>query len=164
MHPSQLMTSSANYRAALLHMSKATAAFADSLEKCSGCVEHCHPEGETNLIILQLEGPNVRSRDQAPSGFRTTSPHWQPLACIGSSCSSQLCISTPDLVLRRKRSTKVSRNPCVSTWILTKRSYMYAVPFGYPMVSLISHRNALLRMRKHFGRRVKSFVRQKPAT
>lgn len=34
--PPQLMTTSANYRTALMTMSKVTAAFADAMEKCSG--------------------------------------------------------------------------------------------------------------------------------
>ncbi|KAN0097689.1 hypothetical protein V8E55_002135 [Tylopilus felleus] len=62
----ELMTSSANYRAALLHMSKATAAFADSLEKCSG-----------------LKGPTYEAgtRLQAASGLHhLIGNHWHVLA------------------------------------------------------------------------------------
>ncbi|KAF8845710.1 hypothetical protein BDN67DRAFT_293231 [Paxillus ammoniavirescens] len=62
----ELMNHSANYRAALLHMSKATAAFADSLEKCSG-----------------LKGPSYEAgtRLQAASGLHhLISNHWHVLA------------------------------------------------------------------------------------
>ncbi|KAF9221900.1 hypothetical protein BS17DRAFT_756525 [Gyrodon lividus] len=62
----ELMNCSANYRAALLHMSKATAVFADSLEKCSG-----------------LKGPTYEAgtRLQATSGLHhLISNHWHVLA------------------------------------------------------------------------------------
>ncbi|KAG6378485.1 hypothetical protein JVT61DRAFT_12745 [Boletus reticuloceps] len=62
----ELMSSSANYRAALLHMSKATATFADSLEKCSG-----------------LKGPSYEAgtRLQAASGLHhLIGNHWHVLA------------------------------------------------------------------------------------
>ncbi|KAF9246980.1 hypothetical protein BU15DRAFT_69827 [Melanogaster broomeanus] len=62
----ELMNNSANYRAALLHMSKATAAFADSVEKCSG-----------------LKGPTYEAgtRLQAASGLHhLIGNHWHVLA------------------------------------------------------------------------------------
>ncbi|KAH0839691.1 hypothetical protein J3R83DRAFT_612 [Lanmaoa asiatica] len=62
----ELMSCSANYRAALLHMSKATAAFADSLEKCSG-----------------LKGPSYEAgtRLQAAAGLHhLIGNHWHVLA------------------------------------------------------------------------------------
>jgi hypothetical protein len=61
----EFMSCSANYRAALLHMSKATAAFADSLEKCSG-----------------LKGPSYEAgtRLQAASGLHhLIGNHWHVL-------------------------------------------------------------------------------------
>ncbi|KIJ70313.1 hypothetical protein HYDPIDRAFT_78105 [Hydnomerulius pinastri MD-312] len=62
----ELMNCSASYRAALLHMSKVTAAFADSLEKCSG-----------------LKGPSYEAgtRLQAASGLHhLIGNHWHVLA------------------------------------------------------------------------------------
>ncbi|KIO13018.1 hypothetical protein M404DRAFT_123557 [Pisolithus tinctorius Marx 270] len=62
----ELMTSSANYRAALLHMSKVTAAFADAIEKCAG-----------------LKGPSYEAstRLQAASGLHhLVGNHWHVLA------------------------------------------------------------------------------------
>ncbi|KAI6164918.1 hypothetical protein EDD17DRAFT_1872022 [Pisolithus thermaeus] len=61
-----LMVSSANYRAALLHMSKVTAAFADTIEKCAG-----------------LKGPSYEAstRLQAASGLHhLVGNHWHILA------------------------------------------------------------------------------------
>ncbi|KAG1892700.1 hypothetical protein F4604DRAFT_1564956 [Suillus subluteus] len=61
-----LMNASANYRAALLHMSKVTFAFADALEKCSG-----------------LKGPTYEAgtRLQAASGLHhLIGNHWHVLA------------------------------------------------------------------------------------
>lgn len=62
----ELMVSSANYRAALLHMSKVTAAFADAIEKCAG-----------------LKGPSYEAstRLQAASGLHhLVGNHWHILA------------------------------------------------------------------------------------
>ncbi|KAL4075804.1 hypothetical protein J3A83DRAFT_4088168 [Scleroderma citrinum] len=62
----ELMNSSANYRAALLHMSKITSAFADALEKCAG-----------------LKGPSYEAstRLQAASGLHhLIGNHWHVLA------------------------------------------------------------------------------------
>ncbi|KAH7930299.1 hypothetical protein BV22DRAFT_1055216 [Leucogyrophana mollusca] len=62
----ELMNSSANYRAALLHMSKVTAAFADAMERCSG-----------------LKGPTYEAgtRLQAASGLHhLIGNHWHVLA------------------------------------------------------------------------------------
>lgn len=62
----ELMNSSANYRAALLHMSKVTSAFADALEKCAG-----------------LKGPSYEAstRLQAASGLHhLIGNHWHVLA------------------------------------------------------------------------------------
>ncbi|KAH7887948.1 hypothetical protein F5I97DRAFT_1805427 [Phlebopus sp. FC_14] len=61
-----LMNASASYRAALLHMSKVTAVFADALEKCSG-----------------LKGPSYEAgtRLQAASGLHhLIGNHWHVLA------------------------------------------------------------------------------------
>jgi hypothetical protein len=44
------MNASANYRTALLHMSKVTFAFADALEKCSGYALTINIKWETGLI------------------------------------------------------------------------------------------------------------------
>lgn len=44
------MNASANYRAALLHMSKVTFAFADALEKCSGYARLSILNGKMELI------------------------------------------------------------------------------------------------------------------
>ncbi|KAI6047126.1 hypothetical protein EDC04DRAFT_2556514 [Pisolithus marmoratus] len=62
----ELMASSANYRAALLHMSKVTATFADAIEKCAG-----------------LKGPSYEAstRLQAASGLHhLVGNHWHVLA------------------------------------------------------------------------------------
>ncbi|KAF9468950.1 hypothetical protein BDZ94DRAFT_1286864 [Collybia nuda] len=62
----ELMTTSANYRAALVAMSKVTAAFADAMEKCSG-----------------LKGPSYEAgtRLQASSGLHhLIGNHWHVLA------------------------------------------------------------------------------------
>ncbi|KAI6034042.1 hypothetical protein BKA83DRAFT_26530 [Pisolithus microcarpus] len=62
----ELMASSANYRTALLHMSKVTAAFADAIEKCAG-----------------LKGPSYEAstRLQAASGLHhLVGNHWHVLA------------------------------------------------------------------------------------
>ncbi|KAG6334153.1 hypothetical protein ID866_4941 [Astraeus odoratus] len=62
----EFMNSSANYRAALLHMSKVTAAFADAMEKCAG-----------------LKGPTYETstRLQAAAGLHhLIGNHWHVLA------------------------------------------------------------------------------------
>jgi hypothetical protein len=68
----QLMTTSANYRKALLSISKATAAFADAMEQCSGYVFNvCAAEYSSAHTMVRLKGPGYEAgtRLQAASGL-----------------------------------------------------------------------------------------------
>ncbi|KAH7916740.1 hypothetical protein BJ138DRAFT_8107 [Hygrophoropsis aurantiaca] len=79
----ELMNSSANYRAALIHMSKATAAFADAMERCSGCVNQLTSPHNNELTFLRLKGPSYEAgtRLQAAAGFHhLIGNHWHVLA------------------------------------------------------------------------------------
>jgi hypothetical protein len=81
----QLMNASANYRAALLHMSKVTFAFADALEKCSGYVPTAIIKWETEAHSCSLKGPTYEAgtRLQAASGLHhLIGNHWHVLVRI----------------------------------------------------------------------------------
>ncbi|KAG0705441.1 hypothetical protein DFH29DRAFT_1031170 [Suillus ampliporus] len=77
------MNASANYRAALLHMSKVTFAFADALEKCSGYAPTATISEENGAHSCSLKGPSYEAgtRLQAASGLHhLIGNHWHVLA------------------------------------------------------------------------------------
>ncbi|KAG6812646.1 hypothetical protein H0H92_001596 [Tricholoma furcatifolium] len=77
-----LMSTSADYRAALMTMAKATAAFADALEACSGYVHLVFMRNQ-ELTVDRLKGPSYEAgtRLQAASGLHhLIGNHWHVLA------------------------------------------------------------------------------------
>jgi hypothetical protein len=77
------MNSSANYRAALLTMSKVTAAFADAMEKCSGYgILVLDRMGVGFISSFRMKGPGYEAgtRLQAASGLHhLIGNHWHVL-------------------------------------------------------------------------------------
>ncbi|KAK0490757.1 hypothetical protein IW261DRAFT_1580362 [Armillaria novae-zelandiae] len=96
----ELMNSSANYRLALVAMSKATAAFADAMEACSGCEIPSCPDRVISLcIVLQSQGPSIRVGDTltsciwpSPSHRETIGMFWlkQLIRILRSRCVQHL--------------------------------------------------------------------------
>jgi len=96
---------------ALLTMSRASAAFADAVEKCLRCaVAYFVVIMSTHSEVVKLEGHFLRGRDTTSGGCWLTPPHWKSLAYIGAHIKSRGRMHMPKHAHRLRHWIGNSRN------------------------------------------------------